>query len=129
MMSPRAVRSLSVLLLPWVALADCTGWSPAAPPAPQLSASDTSTGPGRMRVWTEGRAYELRNAVWQGDSLVGLDAREGTPVRLRRSAVDSASVRGLRPTATFLMLTGVVVGTGAAILALYGIACASGGCD
>jgi hypothetical protein len=82
-----------------------------------------------MRVWTEGRAYELRNAVWQGDSRVGLDAREGTPVRLRRSAVDSASVRGLRPTATFLMLTGVVVGTGAAILALYGIACASGGCD
>jgi hypothetical protein len=82
-----------------------------------------------MRVWAEGRAYELRNAVWQGDSLVGLDAREGTPVRLRRSAVDSASVRGLRPTATFLMLTGVVVGTGAAILALYGIACASGGCD
>jgi hypothetical protein len=82
-----------------------------------------------MRVWTEGRAYELREAVWQGDSLVGQDAHEGTPVRFARSAVDSMSVHGLRPAATFLTLSGVVVGAGVAILGLYVIACASGGCD
>jgi hypothetical protein len=131
MMSPHVVRALSALLLPTMFLAGCMGWRPATAPAPQASAADTSTvpSPSRMRVWNAGRVYELRGAIWQSDSLVGQDARGATPVRFARSAVDSVSVRGLRPTATFLAFTGVVVGTGAAILGLYVIACASGGCD
>ena len=131
MMSPLVTRTLCMLLLASVALGGCMGWSPAAAPVPQASAADPSAVPRltHMRVWAEGRVYELRDAVWQGDELVGQDARERTPVRLSRSAMDSVSVRALRPAATFLTLSGVVVGTGAAILGLYVIACASGGCD
>ena len=131
MMSCRATQTLSALLVPSIILAGCRGWSPAAAPAPRVSAQDTppSATPARMRVWTEGRGYELREAVWQGDSLVGQDAQEGTPVRLARSAVDSVSVHRLRPAATFLTLSGVVVGTGLAILGFYAITCATGGCD
>jgi hypothetical protein len=131
MMAPFAMRTLSALLLPSVILAGCMGWSLPSAPTPQASAADTSVvlSQTRMRVWAEGRVYELREAVWRGDSLLGQDAREATPVRLARSAVDSVSVRKLRPTATFLTFTGIVVGTGAAILGLYVIACASGGCD
>jgi hypothetical protein len=126
-----ATRALAMLLLASTLLTGCMGWSPAAVPAPRIAPTDTVAAPAtphRARVWARGRAYDVYEAVWQGDSLRGRDA-DGHPVRLARGEIDSVRVRRLRPGATFLATTGAVVGTGLALVGIVVAVCVDRGCD
>jgi hypothetical protein len=128
MMSPSLTRPLSAVLLGITLLTCCTGWSPAAAPTPSTRPADTTAH--HMLVWSQGHSYELRGAVWRGDTLVGREARSEQPLRLTRESIDSVRVRRWRPLATFLLVTGVVAGIAAAVVGLWAIACSGdGGCD
>ena len=128
MMSPSLTRALSAILLGTTLLTACMGWSPVAAPAPSTRPADTTAH--RMLVWSQAHRYELRGAVWRGDTLVGREARAERPLRLARESVDSVRVRRWRPLASFLLVAGVVAGIAAAVAGLYVIGCSGdGGCD
>ena len=130
MMPPFLTRPLAAFLLGTTLLTGCTGWSPAAAPTPSTQPADTTAR--RMLVWSQGRRYELREAVWRGDTLIGREARSEQPLPLLRESIDSVRVRRWRPVETFLLVGGVVVGIAAAVLVAYAIAmgegCSQGGC-
>ena len=128
-MSPFLTRALSRSLLGATLLTGCRGWSPAVAPAPSTAPADTTVH--HLLVWSQGHSYELRGAVWRGDTLVGREARYEQPLRLTRESIDSVRVRRWRPLASFLLVAGVVVGIAAAVVALWAIECSGGnsGCD
>jgi hypothetical protein len=107
------LRPMTLALALTAALSGCMGWSPAVTPTPVERAA-----PVRMQVWSGAARYDLRDAQWAGDTLVGRPADQPDAlVRLPRAAVDSVRVRRLRPGATFATAAGVTIGTNAAILA------------
>jgi hypothetical protein len=115
------MRPLSGLLLvtTLVGTTGCMEWSPALTPRPAPAAPATTTTaarPHRLLVWSNGARYELTQAAWHGDTLVGRRAAERDELRLARSQVDSVRVRRLRPGATFAAAAGTVAGVGAAAL-------------
>jgi hypothetical protein len=127
MMPPSLTRRLSAILLGTILVTGCMGWSPAAAPTPSTQPADTTAR--RMLVWSQGHGYELRGAIWRGDTLAGREVRSGQSLPLLRASIDSVRVRRWRPAATFLLVGGVVVGIAASVVGLYVIACSEGGCD
>ena len=127
MMPPFLIRTLAAFLLATTLLTGCTGWDPAAAPTPSTQPADTK--PHRMLVWSQGRRYELREAVWRGDTLVGHEVRSEQPLPLWRESIDSVRVRRWRPAETFLLVGGIVavVFIGGALIA-YGLPCSDYAC-
>jgi hypothetical protein len=127
-------RALSTLLLAatLVGTTGCMEWSPAVTPrpAPTTSAAAVAVAkPRHVLVWAGSARYELTDAAWRGDTLVGRRAEERDELRLARSAVDSVRVRRLRPGATFAAAAGVVGGIGATAFLAVLAAFAGGCCD
>jgi hypothetical protein len=128
MMSPFLTRPLSAILLGTTLLTGCTGWDPATAPTPSTQPADTTAH--RVLVWSQGRRYELRDAVWRGDTLVGREARSEQPLPLLRESIDSVRVRRWRPAETFLLVGGIVaVGIVGGIIIAYMIECSGAESD